>query len=168
MTTEQQKLVTDNLRLATHIAKRFRGHGVESEDLVAEAQLALVKAALGYNPAGVAKFSTYASCVIERALKRCRRKNYQHDTIPLETVICVDDSGESTRLKDVIGREDPGQGAVEATAVVATLPELERQVTTLVIIKGVKQADAASKLGMSQAVVSHILKDACTRLRDNL
>ena len=66
-------LIISNMRLASAIARRFRGRGVPWEDLVGEANLALVEAAREW-PASKAKrdgrrFGTFAAFHIEDALR---------------------------------------------------------------------------------------------------
>ena len=72
MTPEQEKLVTDNLRLVTYCCRPYAGKHYY-EDLKGEAKLALVKAAVGYN-SKKGKFSTYACTAIQRAIWRFQIK----------------------------------------------------------------------------------------------
>ena len=46
------------------MAHRFRGRGLEEEDLAQEANLALIRACAGHDPTRGIKFSTY--CAIDR------------------------------------------------------------------------------------------------------
>ena len=57
---ERNKLVEENLGLATHFASQFRASRMEFEDLVQEAYLGLMDAAERFDPARGNKFSTYA------------------------------------------------------------------------------------------------------------
>ncbi len=66
-------LVTENLGLVHSCANRFRGRGVEYDDLFQAGCLGLVKAASGFNPDLGYKFSTYAVPAILGEIKRLFR-----------------------------------------------------------------------------------------------
>lgn len=57
---ERNKLVEENMGLATHFASKFRASRMEFEDLVQEAYLGLMDAAERFDPSLGNKFSTYA------------------------------------------------------------------------------------------------------------
>ncbi|MFC7491397.1 MULTISPECIES: sigma-70 family RNA polymerase sigma factor [unclassified Knoellia] len=59
-----------SLDLADGLARRYRGRGVEVEDLVQVARMALVKATLGYRPGLGHGFAPYATTTITGELKR--------------------------------------------------------------------------------------------------
>src|SRR5215207_11669261 len=59
-----------NLGIAHSIASRFRGRGVESDDLVQVAYLGLIKAARSYRPDTETPFLAYAVPTIRGELKR--------------------------------------------------------------------------------------------------
>ena len=62
-------LVERNLKLVVAVAKRFMGRGLDLEDLVQIGNIALMRAAEGFNP-DLGRFSTYAFRAIEQALSR--------------------------------------------------------------------------------------------------
>ena len=62
-------LVHEHLRLARHLALEFRGRGVELEELVQVANLALVKAAHGFDQERGA-FAPYAAATIRGDIKK--------------------------------------------------------------------------------------------------
>lgn len=66
-------LVTENLGLVHSCANRFRGRGVEYDDLFQAGCLGLVKASAGFNPELGFKFSTYAVPAILGEIKRLFR-----------------------------------------------------------------------------------------------
>jgi RNA polymerase primary sigma factor len=63
-------LVRANLRLVVNIARGYAGRGLALEDLIAEGNLGLVRAAEGFDPAMNTRFSTYASYWIKQSIKR--------------------------------------------------------------------------------------------------
>ena len=67
--TTTDSLVAEHLGLARHLALRYTGRGVETDDLVQVANLALVKAARGYDAAQGA-FAPYAAATIRGDIKK--------------------------------------------------------------------------------------------------
>lgn len=67
---ERDALVLGHIGLAKALALEAmkRGAGVELDDLIGTGQLALVQAALHFDPTRGVKFSTYATHVVRRAL----------------------------------------------------------------------------------------------------
>jgi RNA polymerase sigma factor (sigma-70 family) len=70
----RNELVTHNIRLAVHVAKRYfpqiRGLSLEFEDIVQEAVLGLNRAAEKFDPTMGYKFSTYATWWLRQAISR--------------------------------------------------------------------------------------------------
>jgi len=64
-----EELVLDHLGLATALARRFSGRGVDMDDLEQVARLALVKAARRYD-SGQGPFPPFATATIQGELKR--------------------------------------------------------------------------------------------------
>lgn len=66
-------LVTENLGLVHSCANRFRGRGVDYDDLFQAGCMGLIKAAQGFNPELGFRFSTYAVPAILGEIKRIFR-----------------------------------------------------------------------------------------------
>ena len=73
MKTDREQFIEDNLGLVHACANRFRGRGVEYEDLFQAGCLGLVKAANGFDPSRGFAFSTYAVPAILGEIKRIFR-----------------------------------------------------------------------------------------------
>ena len=69
LTSALDSLVHEHLQLARHLALQFRGRGVELEDLEQVANLALVKAAHGFDQERGA-FAAYAAATIRGDIKK--------------------------------------------------------------------------------------------------
>ena len=69
LTSTLDSLVHEHLSMARHIALQFRGRGVELEDLVQVANLALVKAAHGFDRQR-GEFAPYAAATIRGDIKK--------------------------------------------------------------------------------------------------
>jgi RNA polymerase primary sigma factor len=63
-------MVRANLRLVVSIAKGYAGKGLPMEDLVAEGNLGLMRAAEGFDPSAGVRFSTYASYWVKQAMRK--------------------------------------------------------------------------------------------------
>lgn len=72
-TDEREKLITENMGLVHACAGKFRGKGVEYDDLFQAGCVGLVKAADGYEPERGFAFSTYAVPVILGEIRRIFR-----------------------------------------------------------------------------------------------
>lgn len=70
---ERNKLVSENLGLVYACANKFRGRGVEFDDLVQSGCIGLVKAAEGFDESKGFMFSTYAVPAIIGEIKRIFR-----------------------------------------------------------------------------------------------
>lgn len=73
MNKTDNKFIQDNLGLVHSLAARFKGRGIEYEELFAAGCEGLVKAGLGFDENRGLKFSTYAVPVILGEIKRLFR-----------------------------------------------------------------------------------------------
>lgn len=71
--TAREQMVEDNLGLVHTCAKRFKGRGIEYDDLYQAGCLGLVKAVDGFDQARGLRFSTYAVPVILGEIRRLFR-----------------------------------------------------------------------------------------------
>jgi RNA polymerase primary sigma factor len=65
----RDRLVRSNLRLVVTIARRYLGHGLDLDDLAAEGNLGLIRAARDFKPEFGTRFSTYAGHWIRQAIR---------------------------------------------------------------------------------------------------
>src|SRR6266849_1830317 len=66
----RDQMVRANLRLVVNIARSYSGKGLGLQDLIAEGNLGLMRAAEGFDPTMNTRFSTYASYWIKQSIKR--------------------------------------------------------------------------------------------------
>jgi RNA polymerase primary sigma factor len=65
----RDRLVRSNLGLVVTIARRYLGHGLDLDDLAAEGNLGLIRAARDFKPEFGTRFSTYAAHWIRQAIR---------------------------------------------------------------------------------------------------
>ena len=78
----RDKMVTSNMRLATSIAKKYVGKGVEYEDLIQESTIGLMKAIERFDWRKGFKFSTYAYWWILQTVKQYVESNKGPISLP--------------------------------------------------------------------------------------
>ena len=64
----RQKLILHNLRLVSHIVRKYYGTAKNAEDLVSIGTIGLVKAVDTFDPENGARFATYAAKCIQNAI----------------------------------------------------------------------------------------------------
>ena len=77
----KQILIERNLRLVAHIAKKYQGADVESEDLISIGTVGLIKAIMSYDLGKKSKLGTYAARCIENVILSPMR--FWHEKIVL-------------------------------------------------------------------------------------
>jgi RNA polymerase primary sigma factor len=79
----QELLVRTHLRLVVSIAHQYAGYGLPLADIVAEGNIALIRAAELYDPKFGTKFTTYASVWIKQRIHRAITKLARAVRIPV-------------------------------------------------------------------------------------
>ena len=99
-------LVRANLRLVVAFARDFRGRGVSSEDLVAEGNLGLMRAAESFDPGAGTRFSTYAAYWIKQSMRVALMKQGEAVRLPQYMVTLLRKWHRmSASLSKTLGRE---------------------------------------------------------------
>lgn len=129
----------DHLGLVHHCANRFRGRGIEYEELYSTGCLGLMKAVKGFDPERGVQFSTYAVPVILGELKRLFRDG---GTIKI-----------SRRMRECAMRLRRLQEAyIKKYGQEPTLSQLSE-------LAGISEEDAAQALCVTQAPISLTVGD---------
>ena len=117
---ERNAVVCDNIGLVHSCAKRFRGRGVEYDDLVQAGCVGLIKAADGFEPERELKFSTYAVPLILGEIKRLFRDGGAVKISRPLKELSMRATRERERLAVDLGREPTVQELADALGVEPT------------------------------------------------
>ncbi len=173
----RQELILRNLRLVSHIVRKYYASAKNQEDLVSIGTIGLIKAVDTFKVSGGAKFATYAArCIQNEILMHFRSQKKLSAEISLNETIDVDRDGNPLTYIDVICCDESLTSDIErkitsdrAVRLVNTiLTDRERQIIKLRYgigrSKPLTQREIAEKLKISRSYVSRIEKCALEKL----
>lgn len=174
----REKLIVHNLRLVSHIVRKYYSSSRMQEDLVSVGSLGLIKAVDSFDIENGARFATYAAkCIQNEILMYFRQQRKLQAEVSINDAIDVDRDGNPLTYIDVISCEENLaddldlrlDGAKVRTYVDTVLEERERQIVKLRYgLDGkdtLTQREVAALLGISRSYVSRIEKSALEKLR---
>ena len=173
----RQKLILHNLRLVSHIVRKYYASSPCQEDLVSVGTIGLCKAVDSFSVENGARFATYAAkCIQNEILMYFRSQKKLSCEVSLNETIDVDRDGNPLTYIDVIQCEDNIVTEVEEKIrtqkalrfVKSVLNQRERQIIVmrygLFGKKALTQRETAQRLGISRSYVSRIEKCALEKL----
>ena len=174
----REKLILHNLRLVSHIVRKYYASAKNEEDLVSIGTIGLIKAVDTFKISGGAKFATYAArCIQNEILMHFRSQKKLSCEVSLNDTIDVDRDGNPLTYIDVISCDESLTGDVEtkintdkALRLLRTeLTPRERRIICLRYGIGgrepMTQKQIAEMLKISRSYVSRIEKTALDKLR---
>lgn len=177
----RQKLILHNLRLVSHIVRKYYASAQNSEDLVSIGTIGLVKAVDTFRVENGARFATYASkCIQNEILMHFRSQKKLSAEISINETIDVDRDGNPLTYIDVISTEDDVTEEIDRKLmrekmmriIHSGLSPRERQIIVmrygLGSEKPMAQREVAAILGISRSYVSRIEKAALEVLKEAL
>ena len=178
----RQKLILHNLRLVSHIVRKYYSTAPDSEDLVSIGIIGLVKAVDTFKIESGIRFATYgARCVQNEILMHFRAQKKHTGEVSLGETIDTDKDGNPLTYMDILStNEDLSEEFDTKTQIVLalriiknTLDERERQIITMRyglfgLSRSYTQKEIAEKLGISRSYVSRIEKSALEKLKDGM
>jgi len=170
---DQRDLAVRYIPMAQALARRVMRLGsFEDEELKSAAYMALVEAALTFDPARKVKFSTYARHRIRGALRDYQRLvlsgGWRGD--PAHRPVFEPFHGDVENCGRILGGEqDPPIGAeMESTEAVEKwlrrLPRAQAAACRLIYLHGKSQDEAAVIIGCSKSYMSRLHREAISRL----
>ncbi len=98
----REKLITHNLRLVSHIVKKFSG-ALEIDDLISIGTIGLIKAIDSFKPGKNAQLATYASrCIDNEILMAIRAQKKHQKVISYNSYLGNNSKGDDLELFEVI------------------------------------------------------------------
>ncbi len=100
-------LVEHNLRLVSHILKKYYTQSADQEDLISIGTIGLIKAVNTFRPDKGIKLATYASrCIENEILMYFRSQRKVQGEVSLSDALDTGAEGDALYLSDVVGEED--------------------------------------------------------------
>lgn len=177
----RQLLITHNLRLVSHIARKYTVPGYGQDDLISIGVIGLIKAVNSYKTASGTALGTYAArCIENEILMTLRASRKRQSDVSLQDPVGTDGEGNDVTYMDILGT---APDAVEqdvirrvtlqrVQSVLGSLPPRERLVLEMRygIADGRQhpQHEVAKLLGISRSYVSRVEKRAVERLREEV
>ena len=174
-------LIERNLRLVSHIMKKYYTQTSDQEDLISIGTIGLIKGITTFDVSKGARLATYAArCVENEILMHFRSQRKSAQDVSLSDYIETGTDGAALSLMDVVSEDTDLYEQVTAresverlrSAVGHCLTEQERQVIDLRYgLDGRqphRQREVADICGISRSYVSRIEKRALEKLRREL
>ena len=171
-------LIEHNLRLVSHIIKKYYTKTRDQDDLISIGTIGLIKGISTYKPDKGVRLATYASrCIENEILMYFRSQKKCAGDVSLSETIDADGDGNNLSLMDVICSEDDVFERLSSEEIYSQLrncveeglEDREREIIKLRYgLSGAKrmtQKETASVLGISRSYVSRIEKKALEKLR---
>ena len=177
----RDRLIKHNLRLVTHVAKKYYNNPQDNEDIISIGTIGLIKAVQSFTYDKNTRFSTFASkCIENEILMSFRKQKCSENIIYLDDNLDVNNDSSNLSLKDSIQDEFETDVWVEsqetrqeiAQLVLNCLSGRERQVIILRYGLGgyasMTQQQVCEILGISRSYVSRIETKALKTLKENI
>ena len=171
-------LIERNLRLVSHIMKKYYTQTADQEDLISIGTIGLIKGISTFNPSKGARLATYAArCVENEILMYFRSQKKSAQDVSLSDYIDTGADGSPLALMDVVAQDSDlletvcmkEQSGQLRRAVQTVLTPQEQQVIELRYgLTGQspkRQREVALCTGLSRSYVSRIEKRALSKLR---
>lgn len=177
----KNKLIHHNLRLVTHIVKKFSSAG-EADDLISVGTIGLIKGINTYQEGKGSQLSTYAARCIENEILMLLRTTKKHKQVAsLSETLGTDKDGNQIELMDVIASDEEELEDTISKSIMhdkmceiinRNLTEREQQIIKLRYGIGgtspLPQREVAIKLGISRSYISRLEKKAMQIIKEKV
>ena len=176
----RSKIIEHNLRLVSHIIRKYYSSSTETDELLSVGSLGLIKAVDSFKSDRQTRFATYgAKCIQNEILMYFRSSKKNSAEISINETIDIDKDGNPLTYLDIISVEDTTCEDIELEMHIKKLRELVEKVLEgrekeiIVLRYGLMgyepktQREVAKHLKISRSYVSRIEKKALLTLREN-
>ncbi|MBQ8212696.1 MAG: RNA polymerase sporulation sigma factor SigK [Clostridia bacterium] len=177
----REKLILHNLRLVSHIVRKYYSTAKNQEDLISIGTIGLVKAVDTFSVRNGAKFATYAAkCIQNEILMHFRSQKKLAGEVSINDTIDIDRDGNPLTYIDVICSEEDIVDEVDRKLMTVRMLHLidvclcarERQIIMMRYgiggISPMTQREIAQMLNISRSYVSRLEKSALEKLKAGL
>ena len=174
----RERLILHNLRLVSHIVRKYYASAKNQEDLVSIGTIGLIKAVDSFRVSGGARFATYATkCIQNEILMHFRSQKKLSAEVSLNDTIDVDRDGNPLTYMDVVCSDESldteiAKKLTSAKTLRLVNSVLDSRQRKIIVLryglggkKGLTQRQVAEKLGISRSYVSRIEKSALQKLK---
>lgn len=175
----RSELIEHNLRLVSHIIKKYYANYDEQEDLISIGTIGLIKAIDSFDADKGARLATYAArCIENEILMHYRSRKKDSNVVSINEPIDSDSEGNPLTLIDIISIDDTICDDIDTKNKTAQLYEMIKNMKDErdreIIIKRyglynqreMTQNEIAKELGISRSYVSRIEKRVIGELRE--
>lgn len=175
----RNKLIEHNLRLVSHIVRKYYAASPNPDDLFSIGSIGLVKAIDSFDPKNGARFATYsAKCIQNEILMYFRSQKKLGAEVSINETIDTDRDGNPLTYGDIISSEDNIAETIDRKIkcekafeyIKTKLGERERRIIVMRYgldgSRPLTQREVADSLGISRSYVSRIEKSILTELRE--
>lgn len=175
----RNRLIEHNLRLVSHIVKKYYSDYDEQEDLISLGTIGLIKGIDTFDPEKGARLVTYAArCVENEMLMYFRSKKKDSNVISVNEPIDSDSEGNPLTLIDVIYTEDTISDDIDlknkSRRLYQLVEEMDNDRERNIIIqryglyntKAYTQREIAKRMNISRSYVSRIEKKVISELKE--
>jgi RNA polymerase sporulation-specific sigma factor len=170
-------LISHNLRLAAHIAKKYYTTNCSQEDIVSIGTIGLIKAVNSFDPTKGRRFATYAArCIENEILMYFRSGKKEQPCISIYDSIDKDQSGTELTINDVIADafalDEDYEDKEEVKNLYAMLDSLSARERRIIVLRyglygqaPLTQQETCEALQISRSYVSRLEKKALEQLK---
>lgn len=177
-TSAREKLILHNLRLVSHIVRKYYSSAKNQEDLVSIGTVGLIKAVDSFRISSGSRFATYAAkCIQNEILMHFRSQKKLSAEVSLNDTIDVDRDGNPLTYMDVVCTEEALDTEVirklngdKALRLIGSV--LDARSRRIILLrygiggrKPLTQKQVAERMGISRSYVSRIEKSALAKLK---
>ena len=175
----RDKIIEHNLRLVSHIIRKYYSSYENPDELLSVGSLGLIKAVDSFKPAFGTRFATYgAKCVQNEILMYFRSKKKRGNESSINDQIDVDKDGNPLTYLDIISETASIENDLDMKVHIEKIRNLvdtvllPREQEIIILRYGLKgyqprtQREVARYLGISRSYVSRIEKKALEKMKE--